>query len=51
MFLERAKVQAAVGVGKEFLAITAEHAVGLVSISAEKPEHYFDGPGFPLHAF
>jgi hypothetical protein len=51
VFQERAKVEAAVSVGKEFLAIMAEHAVGLVLILAETADHYFDGPGFPLHAF
>ena len=51
VFLERAMVQAAVGVGKKFLAILAEYALSLVSIPAETPNHYVDGPGFSLHAF
>ena len=51
VLLERAMVQAAVGIGKEFLAIMAEQAVGLVSIPAETPNHDVDGPGFSLHAF
>ena len=49
--LERAMVQTSVGVGKEFLALMAEHALGLVSILAEMSNHYFDGSYFPLHAF
>jgi hypothetical protein len=51
VFLERATVEAAAGVGKEFLAIMAEHVVGLVLILTETADHYFDSPGFPLHAF
>ena len=51
VFLEWAKVEAASGVGKKFLAIMAEHTVGLVLIPAETAYHYFDSPGFPLHAF
>jgi hypothetical protein len=51
VFLERATVEAAAGIGKEFVAIMTECAVGLVVIPAETADHYFDGPGFPLHAF
>ena len=51
VLLERAMVQAAVGVGKEFLAILAEHAVGMVMVPAETANHYFDSPSLPLHAF
>lgn len=51
VFLKRAMVQTALSVRKKFLAILAEHAVGMVLIPAETTDHYFNSPGFAPYAF
>ena len=51
VFLKRAMVQTTLSVRKQFLAILAEHAVGMVLIPAETTDHYFNSPGFPSYAF